>query len=376
MSNTSAEAHLSHTIVRFIIIIVLVMCAPYMVGSSELCGVHQKSHIRDVPWFQGAWGVRVALPAGNQGKISKRFFGGSLLDQLLSLKTNHWVMLNLTAPSFGGLFTARVKEVSDVLGDQAQPPVDLLDHYVNRLKKAGYRVILYVAAQGPSLEFLGDRKDSFFLRLPKRKAKILSSVDQQWNSYLTKMGKRANGDKEFAKLISAYSRKFGAKIDGWWFDHGVHARPEILIPAARIGNKNVIVAWNGRKKFVKLDSHWLWPLERTTLLADFTDGHVSPTSKNGKGVEPWWFGNHNLIEQVVYCDRISGALPHVFIPLQSTWRGGKNIFPSDLAVRWTKEVIKASGAITWAAALRSPEFSRAEIAPRVYRVLQRIDSSF
>ena len=347
-----------------------------MAGSGGLCGAPLKKRVRDVSWFQGAWGVRVVIPAGDQGRLSRRFLGGSLLEQLRSIKSMRWVMLNLTAPSFGGLFTARVKEVRTSLGDAALPPFDLLDYYVKGLKMAGYRVILYVASQGPSLEFLGNRKNDVLLKLPKRKSWLLSTVDERRHSYLAKSGVKARGVQEFAMIIEAFSRKFGADIDGWWFDHGVHSRPEILIPAAKAGNANAIVAWNARKKFVKLDGHWLWPLERLTPLSDFTDGHVSPTLKDGKGVLPWWPGNHFLVEQVLRCDRISGAIPHLFIPLQSTWRGGKEVFPATLAVHWTKEVVGASGAITWAAALRPPEFTKAEIDPRVYRVLQRIDSSF
>ena len=339
-----------------------------------LCGTSTSQKVLDGSWMEGGWGIRVVIPAGRYPARVNRFASRKLIDQLAGIKSARWVMLNLTAPSFGGMFTAPDEILLDRVSRKMAPSKDLLGYYIDQLRNDGYRIILYVASQGPSLDFLKRKRIQRMKRSQSAYFKDLVDINKAWKLYLERNG--LSNEEAFASVIERYSRRYGKKIDGWWFDHGVHGNPEMYINAAKSGNPQALVAWIGRHKIFKeyRGAPPIWLLTRATPLADYTDGHVSRTRKNGKGNVPWWTGNEWLIWQVESCDRISGAIPHVFSPLQSTWRSGKEVFPDWKAVDWTLRVVEAGGGITWAAALARPEYSKPEIDERVYRVIKAIDS--
>jgi len=340
----------------------------------SLCGKPLGRVVLQDSWMEGGWGIRVVIPAGRYPARVNRFESRKLIDQLTGIKSARWVMLNLTAPSFGGMFTAPDKILLKEVSSKMAPRIDLLSYYIDRLRAEGYRIVLYVASQGPSLGFLKRKRIQRMKRSQAGYFKDLVDINKSWKSYLERRG--VSNEKAFAEVIERYSRKYGKKIDGWWFDHGVHGNPELYINAAKAGNPRALVAWIGRHEIFKeyRGAPPIWLLTRGTPLADYTDGHVSPTKKNGNGNVPWWPGNEWLIRQVENCARVSGAIPHVFSPLQSTWRSGKEAFPKRKALDWTLRVVEAGGGITWAAALATPEYSKPEIDERVYRVLKAIDS--
>ena len=343
-------------------------------GGDEYCGDKSMPRVPDVKWFQGGWGIRFVLPAGNDPEVIDRFMGPGLIDQLAEIKTARWVMLNLTGPTWGGIFTSPSSRVEKILGKNAVPHADLLYFYINSLRAIGYKIILYVASQGPSLQFLRQKREEKLSQLLPKLSRRLIDIDRKWGEYIE--GSGLDESKEFANIIRDYSLKFGTKVDAWWFDHGVHAKANILVPAAKAGNKDVLIAWNARKRII-IDhaKHQIWPLERTTPYSEYTDGHISLTLKNGRGKPPWWSGNLYLLEQIESCSRISGALPHLFLPLQETWRAGSMRFPDDMAIEWTQSVINSNAAVTWAVALRQPEFNYAEIDPSVFSILRKIDEN-
>lgn len=330
-------------------------------------------------WLSGAWGVRIALPGGNRKNLIERFKSNALIDQLTALKTPRWVMLNLTEPAFGSMYTSPFPELNKNVSDLMTPDFDLLGYYIDLLRKNNYKIIVYFASQGPSLDYLSG-KEKKLASLKKRRPKFfheISVIDEKWHSYLD--DRAISNHQATANIISYYSSKFGKKIDGWWFDHGKWGDARLFAKAARSGNSDAIVAWNGQhvrgyapsSLSLKNNRKRVWMLTKSGGDTDYTDGHISLTRYN----PPWWTGNEQLVAQVENCDYIGGARPHIFSPLQSTWRGGSDVFPENIATDWTNRVVRSGGAITWAAALQPPEFTKPAIWDKSYDVLQAIDSS-
>lgn len=358
--------------------IALVLLVFSLVSNASLfCGdIDSQKTVRG-SWLNGSWGVRFVLPGGNRSKLVERFNSIEIINQLTDLKTPRWVMLNLTEPAFGSMFTSPNPKLNSEVSTLMTPTNDLLGYYIDLLRKDNYKIILYFASQGPSLDYLSGKikkQASLKSRRPKFYQQI-TEIDKKWKNYLTRNG--ISNHQGTAEIIRYYSKKYGDKIDGWWFDHGKWGDSQSYIKAARSGNPVAAVAWNEKHKsgYAWPDSvspykkRKVWVLTSSAENSDFTDGHISLTKYN----PPWWQGNELLVKQVESCNYISGIRPHIFIPLQSTWRGGDEMFPIDTAISWTKRVINTGGAITWAAALQPPEFMKSSIGKKPYRILQSID---
>ena len=342
-------------------------CAAY-----TYCGDVSNIEFTRGEWLQGSWGVRVVLPGGNRKNLVERFKNTGIIDQLAELKTPRWVMLNLSEPAFGGMFTSTYPELNKNVSSLMSANDDLLSYYIKSLKDNNYKIILYFAAQGPSLEFLSEKRHK---SLEKRRPKFhqqIKMIDGQWHNYLHRRG--ISNHQGTAEIIRYYSKKFGKQIDGWWFDHGKWGDPKLYIPAARSGNSEAVVAWNDKHTIgyggIKASPGIVWMMTRSVENVDYTDGHVTPTRLK----DPWWPGNERLVEQVEACKQIDGVRPHLFIPLQSTWRGGKELFPEKKAIDWSNRVISSGGAITWAAALQPPEFKTPLIWDKAFHLLKTIDA--
>ena len=341
----------------------------------NLCGDVTASPVAAGSWLEGGWGIRVVIPAGDDARQVERFRTGTLLQQLKAIKTARWVMLNLTAPSFGGLFTSPGAVFEQPTQGTTASRFDLLGLYIDQLRRDGYKIMLYVASQGPSLNFLSTARVSRMKRQQPKFYGDLVAAENAWKAYLERS--RLSADEAYGQIIATFSQRFGNKVDAWWFDHGNHGNPARYIRAAKSGNPEALVAWAGNRRVYRRQrgSAPIWLLGRSTLLADFTDGHVSPTLKDGGGHVPWWPENEWLVDQVEQCFRVSGAIPHIFSPLQSTWQSGDRVFPTRTAVDWTRRVIASGGGITWAAALRAPNYQYAAIADDVFKRLKQIDAA-
>lgn len=324
-------------------------------------------------WMSGGWGVRIAIPGGRFRRPGEQLSYSHTIDQVAALSSVRWVMLSVTEPSFGGFFTTYDGELDSIV-PEAFPDSDLLLELIEQARSHGLRVLVYVASQGPELDFVTPERASHLKNTRRQFWSAAKEIETTWSDYLT--ANKDSSQSAFAAIIRRISNRFGDRIDGWWFDHGQHGRSDLLIPAARSGNEQALVAWNQNHRIQRLtsDSAPIWTLTASTPGTDFTDGHVSPTrNSNGDGRLPWWSGNDVLVRQVETCSSINGRLPHVFVPAQSTWRGGPGAFPVGQAVNWTKRVVEGGGAMTWAVALDPPEFSKDRIRPDVYSVLLDVD---
>jgi len=333
----------------------------------------------DVPmraaWMQGNWGIRVVLPSGDVPEVTE-FDVDAFVRPLVGLKTPRWVMLNVTAGSSGATYTTVMPDLDEAVDPRMAPTRDLLGEVIQRLDALDYKVLVYFATQGPRNE----RSIRNLSRNPRRKAEQeeLEDIQRAWNGALKKR-KLDNFQGVVELCIKPVSRRFGDRIDGWWFDHGVMGDPDIYIPAARAGNPGAAVAWNadhGRgKTFAGENSEggkvFTWLPARSNGMEDYTAGHITPTDVR----PPSWEGNEEAIAVLEREPIIDGVVGHVFIPLQTHWRRGDPVFPDGQLVDWTWRVVNAGAAITWAAALTPPEFRYSTIDERIAEQLQRLDAA-
>lgn len=321
--------------------------------------------------MKGGWGIRIALPGG---AIDKRRFDTEaerLQRQLQKLHTFDWVMLNLSHPSTGGLYTHSVPILKRLDAGSA-PDHEGFRNLVRGLRKQGKRVLVYFAAQGPSLAMVRAEQRTRLQTARPAFLERIQSVESSWDQFLQTEGLTHQEGTE--EIIRQLSRDFGDDLDGWWFDHGHWGAAEPYIAAARAGNENTAIAWNGKHRVERYGEQQerVWMLSVGANGVDYTDGHITPRSWK----EPWWEGNELMLAQIAReeCAESPPLVPHVFLPAQSYWRGGPP-FPAETAVGWTRKVIKNGGAITWAAALEPPEFSTFTIAASSFKVLVAIDDA-
>lgn len=353
------------------VILILVFCCIH--PSVEAATGFGPSKAADTSWLAGNWGVRFVIP-GYGLEVGDWEDSEKIISELLALETASWVMLNLTHPSFGGIFTSSESLLLNGLGG------DRLGSMVEELKRHGKRVILYVAAQGPDLDFLGDARKSRLKEANPRLWAAISAARESWRTRATELG--ISEQTLFVDTIADFSEAYSELVDGWWFDHGHLVTKEVrerLIKAARNGNAQSLVAWNGghRRGAAEFSPKVgrdvrPWLLTESTNSADFTDGHITPM----QFADPWWFGNEQVLSQLdTWFQDGFRAIPHIFLPAQSDWRAGRELFPADESVKWTEHVIRECGGITWALQLKRPEFSSSQLDPRSLEFARAINSA-
>lgn len=325
-------------------------------------------------WLQGNWGIRIVIPGGDAKEVTD-FNVNSIVQQVSRLKSPKWVMVNLTMPTWGGYYASPNPVLKTEVDSRMVPSRDLFSEVISALRAEGFRIIVYFAAQGPSTAFLSaDRIRS----LKNKRSNFFNKtrgIEKNWSKYLYRH--QLTPAQGVAGILKSYSTRFGKNIDGWWFDLGRFGDPKLFAAAARSGNPDAAIAWNEQHNRSSFNSGSgysrgsVWMLTRSNPEEDFTDGHVTATRKH----TPWWQGNELVIRQIEKCSTINGAIPHFFVPLQNTWRAGKDYFPLDQSISWTQRTLKANGAITWAVALSPPEFKKAALSTPQYDNLLKIDQA-
>lgn len=189
---------------------------------------------------------------------------------------------------------------------------DLIADMAAALAKRGIKLIVYLPSGAPG----GDR--------PAREA-------LQWES-------GAHPNREFQlkweQVIRDWSKRWGTKIAGWWFDgcywpntmyRGSEAPNfESFAAAARAGNPAAAVAFNPGV-YTRILS--MTPFE------DYTAGEENDPAK---------------VEIRRAADGLlDGAQVHVLTYLGNTWGMGAPRFTSDQLIQFTQTIRKSGGVVTW-----------------------------
>ncbi|MVF13939.1 hypothetical protein FT643_17505 [Ketobacter sp. MCCC 1A13808] len=323
-------------------------------------------------WLRSGWGVRVVIPSASTKNVQD-FDVKLLTDQLSSLKTASWVMLNITEGAMGSFFTSPNKHLKSI-SELMVPERDLFGEAVELLRDRGFRILVYFAAQGPGSkrdENIRPKSDMHRLKVNK-----IDAIRVSWQALLLK--EDLSHDQAVALYaIEPYAMRYANKIDGWWFDHGNWANPYLFHEAIEKGNSAALFAWNDSDNrssrvagFQGKRALFGWKLGRSNQYESYTNGHITPTRLK----LPWWDGNEVIIEQIERSKYIDGLIPHIFLPIQAGWRAGDAGFPQKQLIDWTERVITSGGGITLAVALRKPEFKYSELESKQYDQLKQLDS--
>ena len=282
---------------------------------------------------EGSWGVRLVLPSARWPDELAAWDTTLFSDQFSQLITSDHVFVNVTHSADPSFFTTPNPELAAALPDVAGsfPTRDILGETLDAIDAAGKKAIVYFACEGFAAE---NGKDA-------------------WMDYIGQFGMTytTQGTREF--IVRYYAKKYGDKIDGWWFDGAneltFRSGPnevQLWKDAVRSGNPDAICAFNQGTN----------PNFRCLDECDYFGGH--PTIRT---IAPFWSVEYNYhmvydIEDSPWMDTIGtpvvhtedGALGHVFMGMQPNWTSGDLEFPEGQAIDWTRRVVAAGGMYSWA----------------------------
>ena len=196
---------------------------------------------------------------------------------------------------------------------------DLMMDLSDALNKYGIKLIAYIHIQAPGQNeaelkgFTLDRTDYYKSGPFERNAEAIS----RWQ-----------------EVIREYSMRWGDKVSGWWFDacyrpntnyrHPDAPNFESLTAAARAGNPNRIVTYNPGR-FPRIMS--------ITQYEDYTAGEINDLDRI-----KWAYA---------YDGKIDGKQMHILSFLGNYWGQGDPRFTSEQVLRYSRDITKIGGAITW-----------------------------
>ena len=189
---------------------------------------------------------------------------------------------------------------------------DLVAELSDALGRRNIKLVLYLPSGAPG----GDR------------------VARKGLAYDTEDPRKAEFQLRWENVIREWSKRYGKKIAGWWFDgcytpNAMYRYPdppnfESFAAAARYGNPDAAVAFNPG----------VFP--RITPMSpyqDYTAGEINDPA----GVDP-----HYLAD-----GKVDGAQIHVLSYLGRTWGTGDPRFTTEQVTEWSRKVNGFGGAITW-----------------------------
>lgn len=246
------------------------------------------------------------LPGDPQGLSKVDDFDVPALTRQLKAMGAAYLVLTLGQNS--GFFNSPNAVYDQVVGSVAGErcarrdlPLDL--H--RALQPEGIRLLLYLPCQTPN----ADRRAQRAFGLPE------GSQDQPIDEEFA---------HQWAKVIHAWSSRYGDKVAGWWFDGGyqhIHfneAIARIYADAVKRGNPRAIVTFNPGVKLV-----------RHTHAEDYTAGELN---------EPF---------DVLPASRwVDGSQWHALTYLGSSWGRRDTRQPTERWVRWVRAAVEKGGAVT------------------------------
>ena len=288
-------------------------------------------------WMSGKWGIGWRIRAGNSRWVENCNVQ-RLVKQVQSISGVSYVLFNLSAGASGDRYLAPHSVLSDI-NPQSCPSRDLFGELATAFQAAGYKVIAYMATEGPAKLHHG-KKNAFDWN-----GQTSPSVDN-WTAWVKEhygSSDEATLKKAYAEVIvGEYARRYGTKIDGWWFDHASFGNIDLIHREITKANPKAILTFNRGKLGTTLNNN--------PDYEDFTFGHPTPlrrapanSQKNLRMVTAIEASANGFIIK-----NEKPSLGHMFMPMCDRWNTGKSIvWPEEQAVDWMQRVLKAGGAWTW-----------------------------
>jgi hypothetical protein len=287
-------------------------------------------------WLSGGWGIGYRIAPGRHPEVLTYDVDG-FVDQIRALGAA-WVIVNITAASHGDEYTAPHSVLSVVNPTSTPEARDLFGEIATALQAAGVRVIAYVATQGPTMLKHGPTRayDWNGVNAP--------SIDNWMAWVLEAYG--ANDDaalkQAFAEtIIAEYAERYGALVDGWWFDHSGFGDVPRLHAAVMAGNPDAAIAFNDGQKVPLTNNHPGYEA--------FTSGHPTPVQQMPAPSAV----NLPMITSIEGTPEgyfiVDGALSlgHVFMPVATRWNSGSLVWTVEQAAEWQARTMAGHGAWSW-----------------------------
>lgn len=282
-------------------------------------------------WMSGKWGIGWRF-LGGPSRWSKKLDVNKLVEQIQTIPNVSYVLFNISSGADGSTYTAPHSILSKI-NPGSCPERDLFGEAATAFQAAGYKVLVYMATQGPAKLKHGPANET--------DAKRMSN----WRAWV----KRKYGSDEISDLKKAYAevivreyaQRYGTKIDGWWFDHAAFGDIELIHKEIKKANPNAIAAFCRGMGEVG---------NKSPGYEDYTGGHPAPM-RHEKASSMNNLGMVTAIEKSergFFIKDGKASLGHMFMPTKELWNNGKNIvWTEEQAVDWMQRVLNAGGAWTW-----------------------------
>ena len=283
-------------------------------------------------WMSGQWGIGWRIKGGAD-KWSKKLNVKHLVQQVKTIPSMSYVLFNLSNGADGSKYTAPHSVLSNVdPGSCAER--DLFGELATAFQAEGYKVLVYMATEGPAKLKHGLDHG----RGAQSVAKWKAWVKQQYGKDDVDTLKKAYAEV----IVREFAQRYGTKIDGWWFDHASFGNIELIHRELTQANPNAVIAFNCGKLGITENSH--------PDYEDYTFGHPTPLRRvpaNSKN-------NLSMVTSIEetengFCMKDGKAsLGHMFMPMKNRWNSGADVvWPEEQAVDWMQRVMTAGGAWTW-----------------------------
>jgi hypothetical protein len=317
-------------------------------------------NIRNARWLSGSWGIWYQLYGGavlDRGPDYDYVAGAQ--DIVDNLPTMGHVMSSLTYSAHGQYFLLRDNAYVDVANEihpdlvpspeNEQIILDVIDTF----RKAGKKVMLYIAADGPS------------------KKAVAEDIRTAWIRYYnTKFD--GNEGLAYRTLIRGYVERLKGRVDGYWLDGGIPGGEADFVSMLREVDSTLSITLNfGKIYFENADGTLIYvdtdgfndeneadySIVRHTITdgyMDYTSGHVTPLAL---GAPP----NSWAYEEFTFPDMLAApwesyngskdVLKHAFHPMRQRWSVSKTelVFKDvDQAYRFVRTITDGDCGFTWA----------------------------
>jgi len=352
------------------------------------------AHGHQAEWMSGKHGIGFRIPGGVN--METAIYDVDLL--INQIKDNipeiRWVLLGLSSGSAGDRYLSshsiltnlnrgstprQTQDINDLpdwykIGGsdfeiEKYPEREVFAEIANALHENGFKVIAYMAAQGPTFLKHGETKAYDY----NNSSLYVNSVTEcdaltngtildgtcapsvrKWKNHVKDIYGDDNDlilQKAYAELIvNEYANKFDGKdgnalIDGWWFDQGSYMNISLVHEIIMKANPDAVIAFNKGQKVPLRNNNP--PYEH------YTFGHPTPI----KNTKPYDMVNLPMITSIedtsdgFFKSGESYSLGHVFQMTNTAWNHGNLVWNDDnrlpQAIDWMSRVINAKGAWTW-----------------------------
>jgi len=286
-------------------------------------------------WMEGAVGVGWRFGTG-QSEI-EAWNVTTLVNQVKTIPGVSYVLFNLSQAAHGDQYIAPHSVLTTLNPGSTPVTRDLFMEAATAFQNEGYKVIAYVATQGPPM--LKHGVQYAWDRVEIEPGVYTSQSMDNWEGYVQSIYGNTTRDtykQAFAEIIvDEYAARYGTLIDGWWFDNGADSmNAPLLHDIVTAHNADVAITFNG----VNVDTDYTGG--HPTVLAQALSSDDVNETKMLLPIEATTDG------YIVQADGHK-ALGHMFMPAHERWNSGAIVWTVDKAADRVERCTQAGGAWTW-----------------------------